>query len=377
MASKYALPALALLMFAGATFAAFSEFEDKFGGMFRDQMSNWQGMAIVAISICFFFNLLVYMAGRGLQSEHLKRYAQSEFLQVTASALLIAFGVQLLYTMSTGNGLGFMRDVIGENSRVACGAPEIPGGSFQIWNEYPPYGTGPLGAFRCKLQEKITALDSAYDAVYKQNAGNERWSSTCINLFGFPVYCGDWDLAVHKDMEKAHLINTKIVSLLIPLHGLYSLATYIENNMLSVFLPAGLVLRIFPLTRGVGGLFIAIAIGFFFVWPTFFVLSDPTFVKVDANEAPNQERTEGACFTGFKGTAVVVQGIIDQRSVGGMAGEALAGMDDAKLLLFQLTISVMFYPFVAFALTLVFVRAMTPLLGGDMGDFMKMVGRLG
>ena len=37
----------------------------------------------------------------------------------------------------------------------------------------------------------------------------------------------------------------------------------------------------------------------------------------------------------------------------------------------------MFYPFVALVITLIFIRAMTPLLGGDTGELMKMVARLG
>ena len=61
---------------------------------------------------------------------------------------------------------------------------------------------------------------------------------------------------------------------------------------------------------------------------------------------------------------------------GAAAGETLA-LDNGKLLLFQLTISVMFYPFVSLVITLIFIRAMTPLLGGDMGELMKMVARLG
>ena len=238
------------------------------------------------------------------------------------------------------------------------------------------YGPGPLGAFKCTLQEKITALDNAYSSIYDANKDTERMTSMCYIVFGMPVYCGDWDKDLHNQVEEAHLLATKIVGLLMPLHGLYVLAQYVQNNMLSVFLPLGLVLRIFPLTRGVGGLLIAIAVGFFFVWPTFFVLTDATFVKASAADNPNQARVAGECFTGFKGSAILVQTVLNQNGLGGSSDESLAA-DNAQLLLFQLTISIMFYPFVALVITLIFIRAMTPLLGGDTGELMKMVARLG
>jgi hypothetical protein len=312
------------------------------------------------------------MASKAMQSEELRRYAVSEFMQVSASALMIAFAAQLLYSLSTGSGMDFMGDIIGHSSAVACGA--APTGVFNLWKASDDFGIGPLGAFRCKIQEKINVLDSAYDAVYRANKGDERWTSTCINIFGFPVYCGDWDFAFHKRVEEAHLVETKIVSLLMPLHALYALATYVENNMLAVFLPAGLVLRIFPLTRGVGGLFIAIALGFFFVWPTFFILTDPTFVKADEPATPNDQRVEGQCFTGFKGTAVLLQNVFSNSVPG---SESSLAIEDAKGKVYQLTVSIMFYPFVAFVITLIFIRALTPLMGGDLGEFMKMVSRLG
>ncbi|MFA6490134.1 MAG: hypothetical protein WCT52_05660 [Candidatus Micrarchaeia archaeon] len=368
--------AMALFLVSNILAADFAnDFEAHFGDIFANKLANWQWYAALAISICFFFNLVLYMAGKALMSDHLQKYALSEFMQVTASALMIAFAVGLLYGFSTGQGGGMdlMRDVIGTNSAVACG--EAPNGVFSIWKVDPNFGVGPLGAFRCKLQEKITALDGAYDMVYEGNKMNEVWSSTCVIVFGIPIYCGDWDIAVHKRMEEAHLIETKIVSLLVPLHAMYSLSMYIENNMLAVFLPVGLVLRILPLTRGVGGLLIAIALGMFFVWPTFLILTDPTFVKAEEAPDPNAARSEGMCFTGFKGTAVLVQTVVAQLVTPGSA-ESLA-IDNGKTLVYQLTISIMFYPFVAFVITLAFIRSLTPLLGGDMGEFMKMVGRLG
>ena len=363
-----------LLILLASAHAADPTFLTKYQNMFTNQMDNWQQMAMAAILIGVFFNALIYMFGRLIDSESMKRYAKVELLQVTASALMIFFAVELLFTLSTGSGITFITDnVIGSESYVSCGAENS--GKFYIWHPGSRFGVGPIGAFKCKLQEKITALDKIYGDIVKKNKDKEIYTSTCFSLFSVPVYCGDWDIAVHQKVEQAHLLAAKIVGLLIPLHAQYALAGYIENNMLSVFLPLGLILRILPITRGVGALFISVAVGFFFIWPTFFILTDPTFVHVGETESPSQERQEGACFTGFKGTSILLSSVIGENSEAG-AGESF-GLSDPGQLVFQLGVTAQFYPFVSLVITLVFIRVLTPLLGGEMGDLTRMISRLG
>ncbi len=350
----------------------FGGFASQYGGAFGTRMSGWYEMSSYAIVACLLASALVYMVGTAFQSAHLKQYAKGEMMQVTASTMMIFFAVALLYTITSGSALALMGDVLGNGaSSVACAA--APDGRFKLWDDTTEFGAGPLGAFKCKTQDKITALDRAYGNVYTANFMIERLTSTCFTFFGVPVYCGDWDMALHKQVEESHLLAAKIVGLLMPLHAQYVLAQYVQNNMLSIFLPLGLVLRIFPFTRGVGGLFIAIAVGFFFVWPTFFLLTDPTFVRAE-EKLPSMQ--QGVCYTGFKGSAVVLQTVLNSNTGGGGSEEALA-VENGKLLVYQLSISILFYPFVALAITLIFVRAMTPLLGGDLGELMKMVARLG
>jgi len=360
---------VALSFLAGAGHAMFEEFKESQGHAFDIRMIGWEALAVLAITICVFLNVIVWMMGKTLESEHLKSYAKSELLQVTASAFMIFFAVELMYGLSSGSAIDLMGDVIGKYSYFSCGA--VKDGVYRIWDDRSDFGAGPMGAFKCKLQEKITALDSAYAKIFESNKGMEKMTSACFILFGVPVWCGDWDLGFHQQVEEAHLLCTKIVGLLMPLHGIYSLAEYVQKNMLTVFLPLGLLLRIMPITRGVGGLFIAIGIGFFFVWPIFYLLSDPSFVRISDSGSMN-ERQAGACYTGFTGAATMVQSVLLEN-----AARPNAAVVDGTSLIFQLTISILFLPFVALVVTLIFIRAMTPLLGGDMGELMKMVARLG
>jgi hypothetical protein len=374
------LAVFVLLLLARLAFPDFQGYVTKQQTAFQNRLDSWWSLAMLAILICISFNTLVYMLGFALESPEVKNYAKSEFLQVSASSLMIFFAVALIFTVTSGVGgnaaptvaaFNFMSDLLGTGaSSISCAAAQT--GRFIFWDGDKDFGQGPIAAFKCKLQEKINALDNAYAAVEYANRDVEKYTSQCSYLLGVPVWCGDWDLEKHKQVEQAHMISSKIIDLEVSLHAQFVFAEYIQKNMLSVFLPFGLVLRIFPLTRGVGGLFISLGVGFFFIWPTFFLLSDPTFVKV--NDPPTQAKQEGLCFAGFSGTSVLLSGVV---MVGGAGEKSDIAVSQGKDLVYQMTIATLFYPFVALVLTLIFVRAMTPLLGGDLGELMKMVSRLG
>ena len=358
---------------------AFSDYVDKQQAYFQTKVVDWWGLATLAILICISFNTLLYMLGVTLSSQEIKNYAKSEFLQVSASSLMIFFAVALIFTVTSGTvsppqksaAFDFMGDLLGDGaSSIRCTA--APGNKFILWEGTSALGTGPIAAFKCKLQEKITALDNAYVNVEQKNQGVEQKTSTQIFMFGFPIWNGDWDLERHQEVEQAHLISSKIIDLEVSLHAQFALAEYVQKNMLSIFLPLGLVLRILPLTRGVGGLFISLGVGFFFVWPTFFLLTDPSFVVV--NLPPAQAKQSGGCFVSFTGSTSVIAGLIADN---GEAQALDAAISEARELVYSMTIATTFYPFVSLVITLIFIRAMTPLLGGDMGELMRMVSRLG
>jgi hypothetical protein len=264
---------------------------------------------------------------------------------------MIFFAVALLYGLTSGSAIDLMGEAIGKGSTVACAAAD--GGQYRVFGSVQ-FGGGPLGAFKCKVQEKITALDSAYRNIAQENKPTELWTSVCFSLFGAPVWCGDWDEERHMEVEIAHYTATRIVSLLMPLHAQYVLAEYLQKNMLSVFLPIGLLLRILPFTRGIGGLFIALSVGFFFIFPTFFILTDPTYVRADERL---QDRIGGICYSGFKGATVLVYNIFNLQGSSGAGSLASARGAD---LVYQVSIATVFYPFIALVLTLAFVRALTP-----------------
>ena len=370
----------AVLLAAGIASAqtGFESFRQSGRGGFEGQLSQqsgaWYGTAIAAIMLCVFLNGFIYMLGVGFGMENLKRYARGEFLQVSASALLIFFAVTLLYDLSNGGAFRIMGQLLGTgDTSIACSA--AAGGRYSIWDENSQFGTGPIGAFKCKVQSNINKAEDCYKKLRVGNMAEEALASVCISVFGAPVWCFDWLSSIHKNVESVHYLATKLVSLLVTLNAQYAAADYLQTTMLAVFLPVGLILRILPFTRGVGGLFIAIAIGFYFVWPTFYVLTDPSGISVRSESlASDQERQANACFTGFKGAATLLSTYTVSTS--GISLTQTAAYECSRDTT-DIFVSTFFYPFVSFAITLMFIRAATPLLGGDLGEMMKAIARIG
>jgi len=320
---------------------------------------NWQGLAMISVLACFFANALVFMIGYGLQLENVKRFAKTEFFQVTASAILIVMmsfvldGV-LQYTVQS---------VIGEDSVAVCN-----GQAYKIFE----YSGGPISYIYCKVDESAAELEDCYAKTYASNYGTERTASTCASIKGIPVYCGDWYL--HNEVESNHLTGYKITPLLVNLYGQKAALNYIAENMLAVFLPLGLLLRVFPPLRGIGGLLIAVALGFYFVFPVVYLVNDPSFVKQTKQDIKDVSQDASfACYPGFKGAATILTIPPLSSSAGGGSSDTC---NNAPELIAKITINLMFYPFVALAATLIFIRTAASFLGGDSGEIMRMVSKV-
>jgi len=314
---------------------------------------GWQSIALLAVLISFFIDATLLMLGYGFQLEGLKRWAKAELLQTTASALLVILLVSLV-TLGLNTALGA---VIGGESTIICE------GKQQTINE-----SGTIGFVKCKLCEEAVQLNQLYNQLFQKNLGVERAASVIVSIAGVPIY--DGQMVYFEDVQKAHFLGEKIVPLLVSLQAQWVLMNYISANMLMFFLPLGIILRIFPFTRGIGGLFIAIAIGLYVVFPTLYIMNDPTYVRTVS--APTEGDQFNQCYPGFGGVVTLVSSF----ETGGDIGGTVLSYESTAELLAEVTINIMFFPFIAFAATIVFISVLTPLLGGDMGEMMTMITKV-
>ncbi len=328
---------------------------------------GWSGIALSAVALCIFFFALAYTLGKSLSLENVKRWALSEMLQVGASAILIVLLIQIVNYASFFT----IAVLIGQGTTVECGEQDV---QFSVLLSEGGSGSqtitgNPISFAKCRVQEKITRLDNMYQKIFDDNKGVEAAAAYCWSLSGVQVYCGDWYL--HGEVENAHLLTTKITPLLMNLHGQYTILDYIDKNMLTIFLPLGILLRVFPLTRGAGGLLIATSIGFYFILPGFFILTDPSYARPSNDvQAVSQTKVFNACYPGFSGSSVLLTEVT--RNLAATQGNL--SLFSSKLA--NLTVGIMFYPFIALAITLVFVRSTAPIFGGDLGELTSMISKV-
>jgi hypothetical protein len=196
--------------------------------------------------------------------------------------------------------------------------------------------------------------------------------NSAVSLFGITVFKGDWVESLYKKTETTRITNNLATVLLIGLNAQSALLEYLRLNMLTVFIPVGILLRSFYFTRSVGALFIAMGIGMYFLFPIFFVLLDPGFVASPPPVEPAVPHLNQYCYATMSSTVSVLTSI-EAAGLGSSAALTVASVGEE---LSKSYISLMLHPLVALFLTLIFVRYMMTMLGGDAYEITKMVSKV-
>jgi hypothetical protein len=118
----------------------------------------------------------------------------------------------------------------------------------------------------------------------------------------------------------------------------------------------------------------ALGIGMYFIFPVFFVLLDPGFTPSPPPvTSTGQEGQQPYCYATMANT---VSMLTSMQSSGGLGSSADLSVSLNRDDLSKSFISLIIHPMVAFFLTLVFVRYIMTVLGGEPYELMKMVGKV-
>lgn len=317
--------------------------------------SGWLALVLVAAVIIFTFYTLVYMVARSFRMDALEKAALSEMLQALFSimlALVIVEVLTLAFTFLLGN-------VIGTGSSISCDAY----GKISIQD------AGPIEAVRCRLMEKASLLSDLYEKMYY--AAREPFNDFYVSwgLLGMPIYYQGsyiWQSEpseLYYEVEAYRFLNSIITTLLIGINAYLAAVDYVANNMLTLFLPIGLVLRSIPFTRGVGAFFIALAIGLYVIYPTLFFITDPTFLKSDS---PYMDITQDQItwpWPSFKGAVALAT--LGPQTHSATRAFNLTNIRDAAADLARLYYFFIIHPIVILSVTLIIMRYLTYLFGGE------------
>ena len=313
--------------------------------------TGWLGICMVAVLITAILHGMLYGIGVALNAQQLQRYAKSELLHTAATAvILVALLGMLQQAFAVAASFG----------QITCPVND------QII-------TDPIEADMCYTQDLLNKLNSEYNTAFANDLSEEIKYSSSFSFFGFPIWLGSLDDTVYKQVETYHSICYIAVNLMIALSAKMFLLIYIKENMLAFFLPVGIILRTFHFTRGIGAFFIAISIGFFFIYPLIcFLLSGA--VAPDPPQMP-EIITTGMCGIPIFGSFSFGAAAVSQGSTAAAANQ-IATSDNLASFIADIHTILLFNNLVAFAITLTFLKYATTILGGDAAPFMAMVGRL-
>ncbi len=328
---------------------------------------EWYVLCILAIFAVILIYGLFYAIGKAFNFEELKRNSKSEILQSVATLLMVIFVITIVNQIEEFS----IKNILGENSYVLC-------------NENPIYfkeGTSSeydlrsvMDVVLCRFSERSKELAELQDDIIESESGGDGVFTKLSMIFGFAgitVFEGNWVASWYYKAETLRLLNNFVTTSLIACNSILAIVLYLKENMLAVFLPFGLFLRSFKYSRGIGAFFIAMAVGFYFIFPILFVLTDPGFVEV--SKIPQSSSTlqdANFCFPTFSGVVSQSSASYSSDTVG------IASLVASKKAISQFYLYMTIHVFVVFSITIIFVRYMTFLFGGDAYELMRFISKV-
>ncbi len=330
--------------------------------------ATWLPLSILAVLATVMFHSLLLMLGRAFNIKELESFAMSEILQAAATAFIAIFLV-VMVTSAMQLASGY----IGGGTLACSGTAMNIGTNTAISTSGGSVMDDAYKAIECTLQQRAISVSSIQQSILTSStaAAEFNFLNTMASVFGVTFIRGDWVGSVYSDTETMRLTNNLATVMLIGLNGQSALLEYMRVNLLNIFLPVGILLRSFYFTRGPGALFIAIAIGMYFLFPVFYILLDPGFTPAPP-EAATPPNIHPYCYSTMSTTVSMVN-TMQSAGVGTSSSLSFSSMRED---LSKSYISLMLQPLVALFLTLVFVRYMMSVLGGDAYELTKMVSKV-
>ncbi|MBI5228292.1 hypothetical protein HY988_06895 [Candidatus Micrarchaeota archaeon] len=338
---------------------------DFFGSSGASWLGSWGPLAILAVILAILLHTVLLMFARAFSIKELEAYAMSEMLQAGASAIMVIF---LVFMVSNA-----MNTIVGDKNTnglitgsVTCGA-----GTKTIERNQPTMDQT-FDAIRCKIHDRALTLGSIQNVIRNTAAVDFNIFNLGLSVFGITFFKGDWVPSLYQSTEITRIVNNLATTMLIALDAQSVLLLYLKTNMLTVFIPVGILLRSFYFTRGPGALILSIGIGMYFVFPILFILLDPGFVPAPPPPNVFPSPTPPLCYPTMSNSISIIQSV----QAAGVGSTAPINLQTMRNDLSKAYVSLILHPLVSLMLTLVFVRYLMTILGGDSYDIMKMVAKV-
>jgi len=212
----------------------------------------WVGISVLIATISLFITIFLHMVAQAFSLQNLTMWVKSEYAQVAVSFLIIFFAVGM---QSAGGAVV---------NQVAAEIAAASGNLMLISNMPTPYDMG-----EAYIMKVVDCERKIYSIAYWLNVLTEPMSKISTEFLGAEGISGG---ALVGFVSFYHYIMNNLTYIILFNYVQYSMLLISKYAMLYPILPIGLVLRAFAPTRGAGGLVIAFALGFAFIFPFSYVL---------------------------------------------------------------------------------------------------------
>jgi len=310
------------------------------------------------ITISFIITTLFYMISLAFNLNNLKMWAKSEYMQLIATVLIVAFFVTAFIMTET------IVINAAKNIGTAMGNPFITDCG-------PAYSGMNMGGHFCAALNQIDAMIGCMKGLYN----NIFW----VNSFIEPIEkmysevassegMGGWPFSGAVSIMKmmAQYINFSVLMMYLQKNFLL----LASQTMMTMVLPAGIILRAFPMTRGAGGFLMAAAIGFYFVMPISYIITLAIFGKVNSD----CEIQMPAAFAGEDENCHVSRvDLMQDKSFIAMVferGEINSWLEKIENN-WARRLHALFLPLIVLTITFTFIRSTASLFGADVMEFSR------
>ncbi|VVB73410.1 Uncharacterised protein [uncultured archaeon] len=248
---------------------------------FQALWTAWAPVAGLVVFVSLLVTVLIYLIGKALNNEAMAGWARSEVYQVMASAAIIGLVVSALLIANTSIFV-LLGDAQFRCTQNTCSYEEVrfsanaDTGTFDniVKDNWVDCGADNP----CQISIAKSRLNTLYDLVRYWTAGKvEKYgivsivSSLQIGLKGvFKVS----PFSVGEYLKETYNIMFEFTTtMLLLLKSQVILLTVIEKALFGLFLVGGIALRSIGITRKLGGLLIALALGAYFFYPMVIILT--------------------------------------------------------------------------------------------------------
>lgn len=210
---------------------------------------NWQAIAMSAVLASFFMVAIGWMLASAFNHAGLRKWVRAEIYHVLANALLVIGLVVMVNFVLTSVTL--------VTAEIAIKLGDIQYAGTPVDN--------PFVLAELFLDENIQCLRTMYLNAFLADSFVEPVEQFSVGIAGMDVVSAA--NALTPITSALYLMSHNSAFLLLANYFQRHLLVLIYQTMFTLFLPIGIILRTLPVTRGLGGFLIALAIGLYIVYP--------------------------------------------------------------------------------------------------------------